>query len=129
MHPHVQSLIVATLEGRCIGMALALASMRASVTDSPLDATLIEPLAGLCQRGVQDLTTRRTSTLRVMFPDVWAVVTITIQATEDGTSFSLVPTVGAAPFVNQWRALYPSRLVVQRLPSVVQRQEARCAGL
>ena len=115
MHPHVQAFICATLQGRCVGMAVALAHMRAVVTDDALDATLIEPLAAVCQRAILDLTTRRTSTSRVIFPDVWAVVQIAIQACEDATHFSLVPTLGAPQFVTHWRTLYPDRLVVQRM--------------
>jgi hypothetical protein len=115
MHPHLQSFIVAALEGRCVGMALALAQMRAVVTDDALDPTLIEPLAGLCQRAVLDLTARRTSTSRVIFPDVWAVVQVDMRAAEDATHISLVPTLGAPSFVDQWRAFYPTHLVVQRM--------------
>jgi hypothetical protein len=115
MHPHVQALICSTFEGRSIGMALALAHMRALVTDSPLDATLIEPLAGLCQRCLSDMARFGTGEVRALFPDVWAVVRLYIQVARDTTTFTIMPLIGAPSFSDQWRDLYPPQVVVMRL--------------
>ena len=114
MHEQVQALICATFEGRHIGMAVALAHMRAAVTDTALDPTLIEPLAGQCSRCLADMNRIGTGEMRVLFPDVWAVVRVTIQVDNDTTTFTLNPLVGAAPFVERWKALYSPTLVVMR---------------
>jgi hypothetical protein len=117
MHPHVQAFICATLQGRCSGMALALVQMRAVVTDDAPDATLIEPISALCQRGLRDLVAHHTTTFRVIFPDVWAVVRVEMQASDSATTIALVPHIGAPSFIDHWRSLYPTHLVVQRMVS------------
>lgn len=118
MHESVQSLICATFEGRSIGMALALAHMRAAVTGTALDPRLIEPLAGQCQRCLSDITQRGTADMRVLFPDVWAVIRLAIQVAQEATTFTILPLIGAPSFVTEWRALYPPQLVVIRLQPV-----------
>ena len=118
MHPHVQALICSTFEGRPIGMALALAHMRAAVTETPLDPSLIEPLAGQFQRCLADMAQRGAGEVRALFPDVWAVVHLSIQVASDTTTFTLRPLIGAPSFVAQWQALYSPTLVVMRLQPV-----------
>jgi hypothetical protein len=118
MHPYVQALICATFAGCPIGMALALAQMRAAVTETPLDPTLIEPLAGQCQRCLDAMTRTSTGEIRALFPDVWAVIHLRIQVARDTTTFTLRPLLGTPAFMDPWQALYPATLVVMRLQPV-----------
>ena len=125
MHPDLLHHLSRTItERRPTGMALALAAMCARTT-TPLDTSLIEPLADACALCLADLSSRGEGELHLPLDTTTVLVLRIMSSALHQYTLELVPQ-GATPYLRTaWLALYPPRLTIER---VTTGEEAVCAG-